>query len=127
MLGESWWPYQRYGASTPPFAGYVSGHSTFSAAGAEVMTRLTGDPFFPGGLAEFTATKNTFLQFEKGPSQDVTLQWATYEDAAGECALSRIWGGIHPPSDDIPGRWMGQEVGKKAFEWMNEKLGEKPK
>ena len=33
---------------TPPFAGYISGHSTFSRAAAEVLTLLTGDPFFPG-------------------------------------------------------------------------------
>ena len=25
-------------------------------------------------------------------------QWATYSDAADECSLSRIYGGIHPPT-----------------------------
>jgi len=29
--------------------------------------------------------------------------------------LSRIWGGIHPPADDIPGRLIGEKVGKNAF------------
>ena len=33
-----WVPYQRATFVTPPFAGYVSGHSTFSRAAAEVLT-----------------------------------------------------------------------------------------
>ncbi len=115
ILAESWWPYQRPTFVTPPFAGYVSGHSTFSRAAAEVMTLLTGDPFFPGGVGEFYAPKDEFLVFEKGPSVDVTLQWATYRDASDQTSLSRIWGGIHPPVDDIPGRLIGEKVGISAF------------
>lgn len=115
ILAENWWPYQRPSFVTPPFAGYISGHSTFSRAAAEVMTMLTGDPFFPGGMSEFVAKKNEFLVFEKGPSVDVTLQWATYRDASDQTSLSRIWGGIHPPADDIPGRLIGMEIGKDAF------------
>lgn len=112
-----WWSYQRPTFVTPPFAGYVSGHSTFSRAAAEVLTLLTGDEFFPGGLGEFHAPKNEFLVFEDGPSVDVTLQWATYRDASDQTSLSRIWGGIHPPADDIPGRIIGETVGTNAFEF----------
>ena len=99
-----WWPYQRPTFVTPPFAGYISGHSTFSRAGAEILTIITGDEYFPGGLGEFVAKANEFLVFERGPSVDVTLQWAKYYDASDQSSLSRIWGGIHPPVDDIPGR-----------------------
>ena len=116
ILAENWWPYQRPTFVTPPFAGYVSGHSTFSRAAAEVMTLLTGDEFFPGGVGEFIARKDEFLVFEEGPSVDVVLQWATYRDASDQTSLSRIWGGIHPPVDDIPGRLIGIEVGVDAFE-----------
>jgi len=115
ILAENWWPYQRPSFITPPFAGYVSGHSTFSRAAAEVMTLLTGDAFFPGGMGEFHAPQNEFLVFEDGPSVDVTLQWATYRDASDQTSLSRIWGGIHPPADDIPGRLIGAEIGVDAF------------
>jgi len=115
ILAENWWPYQRPSFVTPPFAGYVSGHSTFSSAAAEVLTLLTGDAFFPGGLGEFVAKKNEFLVFEEGPSEDIILQWATYRDASDQCSLSRIWGGIHPPADDIPGRLIGEKVGKNTF------------
>lgn len=115
ILAENWWPYQRPSFVTPPFAGYVSGHSTFSRAAAEVLTLLTGDPFFPGGMGEFVAKQNEFLVFEDGPSVDVTLQWATYRDASDQTSLSRIWGGIHPPADDIPGRLIGEKIGIDAF------------
>lgn len=115
ILVENWWPYQRPTFVTPPFAGYVSGHSTYSRAAAEVMTMLTGSEYFPGGLGEFEAPQNEFLVFEEGPSEDVILQWATYRDASDQCSLSRIWGGIHPSFDDIPGRLIGEEIGIDAF------------
>jgi len=112
---ERWVPYQRPTFVTPPFAGYVSGHSTFSRAAAEVLTRVTGDAFFPGGMAEFTAERDEFLVFEQGPSVDVVLQWATYRDASDQTSLSRIWGGIHPPVDDVPGRRIGVEVAERSW------------
>lgn len=117
ILAENWWPYQRPTFITPPFAGYISGHSTFSRAAAEALTLLTGDPYFPGGKSEFVANKNEFLVFEEGPSVDVVLQWATYRDASDQTSLSRIWGGIHPPADDIPGRLIGEVIGVDAFNY----------
>lgn len=128
ILAENWWPYQRPTFVTPPFAGYVSGHSTYSRAAAEVVTQLTGSPYFPGGMGEFKAPKNEFLVFEDGPSEDVVLQWATYQDASDQCSLSRIWGGIHPPADDMPGRIIGYTIGHEAFEkaekiFLNNQVG----
>ena len=116
VLAESWEPYQRPSFVSPPFAGYVSGHSTFSRAAAEVLTAFTGDAYFPGGMGTFLAPANEFLVFEDGPSVDVELQWATYRDASDECSLSRIYGGIHPYFDDVPGRLMGIDIGLDAFD-----------
>jgi len=115
ILGEEWWPYQRPTFVTPNFAGYLSGHSTFSRAAAEVLTSLTGDPFFPGGMGEFEIEMNEFLVFEDGPSTSFKLQWATYRDASDQTSLSRIWGGIHPPADDVPGRLIGMQIAEDAF------------
>ncbi|MFT4661819.1 MAG: hypothetical protein ACI8XB_002100 [Patiriisocius sp.] len=115
VLAANWETYQRASFVTPPFAGYVSGHSTFSRAAAEVLGAFTGDEYFPGGMGVFVAEQNEFLVFEDGPSQEITLQWATYKDAADESGLSRIWGGIHPPADDVPGRFMGEQIGLNAF------------
>ncbi len=120
LLAENWWTYQTANFVTPPFAGYYSGHSTYSRTGAEIMTRITGDEYFPGGMAEFLAPANSYLLADVGPSVDVTLQWATYRDASDQCSLSRIWGGLHPPQDDIPGRKVGLIIGPQAFEKAND-------
>jgi hypothetical protein len=112
---ENWLPYQKRTFVTPAFPGYVSGHSTFSRAAAEVLAAFTGSPFFPGGLGTFTAPKDSYLGAEKGPSETVQLQWATYFDAADQSGISRLWGGIHPPADDFAGRHVGAEVGRRAW------------
>jgi len=114
MLAGSWVSYQRPTFVTPPFPGYVSGHSTYSRAGAEMMARLTGSEYFPGGMAVYTCTQNQFLVFEDGPSQTFDFQWATYYDAADNSGQSRIYGGIHPDMDDFPGRVLGSQVAVKA-------------
>ena len=72
--------------------------------------------YFPGGLGTWDIPAG-WLHFEAGPAEDVTLQWATYRDASDQTSLSRIWGGIHPPVDDIPGRHIGIEIGVDAFEY----------
>ncbi len=116
ILGTHWWPYQRPTFVTPPFAGYLSGHSTFSRAAATSLTKITGNEFFPGGMGTFDIIENEFLVFEEGPSESFTLQWATYQDASDQTSLSRIWGGIHPPIDDIKGRIIGEKIGEESFD-----------
>ena len=119
ILGTRWWPYQRPSFVTPPFAGYLSGHSAFSRAASEVLTLITNDAFFPDGMGVFDVAQNEFLVFEQGPSESFSLQWATYRDASDQTSLSRIWGGIHPPIDDIKGRIIGDKIGKEAFDFAS--------
>jgi Domain of unknown function (DUF6851) len=109
-----WVPYQRATFVTPAFAGYVSGHSTFSRAAAEVIAAFTGDPYFPGGIAEWTVATGDLVT-EAGPSRDVTLQSATYFDAADQAGISRIFGGIHIRADDFAGRRIGASCGRDAW------------
>lgn len=116
ILAENWVPYQDDNFVTPAFAAYVSGHSTFSRAAAEVLALFTGSEYFPGGLGERTFD-STFLDFEVGPRESITLQWATYFDAADEAGISRLWGGIHVPPDDFAGRVMGSSIGIEAYEY----------
>jgi hypothetical protein len=111
-----WMPYQLRTFVTPAFPGFISGHSTFSRSAAEVLAALTGSPYFPGGLGEFIAGRNAYLTFEKGPSSEVRLQWASYYDAADQAGQSRLWGGIHIEPDDFVGRRLGQKVGLAAVE-----------
>jgi hypothetical protein len=114
LLAVDWVPYQRRTFVTPPFPGWVSGHSTYSRAGAEVLAAFTGSPYFPGGLGEYVVPRG-FLQFEHGPTTDVPLQWARYDDAADQAGISRRWGGIHPWYDDYAGRRLGEQIGTQAF------------
>lgn len=115
IRGENWWTFQRRTFVTPPFPGYYSGHSTYSRAAAEILTEITGSEYYPGGVGEFVAPQTVYLPHSPGPSVTTTLQWAKYSDAADQCSLSRIYGGLHPPQDDIPGRKVGQIVGPSAY------------
>jgi hypothetical protein len=109
---ENWMTYQKKTFVTPGFPGYISGHSTFSRAAAEAMTGITGTKWFPQGLGTYVLPS---LVNEFGPTAPVTLQWASYYDAADQVGLSRIWGGIHPPADDFAGRIVGAQVGQSAW------------
>ena len=114
ILGTAWVPYQLPTFVTPSFQGYVSGHSTFSRAAAEVMVGMTGSEYFPGGLTTRTIASGTF-RMEAGPSTDVILEWATYYDAADQAGQSRLYGGIHVQADDFTGRVIGSACGKDAW------------
>jgi hypothetical protein len=111
-----WVPYQLATFVTPPFPGFISGHSTYSRSAAEYLSRFTGSIYFPSGLYEFVALSNDYLSFELGPSTDVRLQAATYYDAADQAGQSRLWGGIHIEADDFNGRRAGAKIGRAAYE-----------
>jgi uncharacterized protein DUF6851 len=114
ILGTAWVPFQLPTFVTPSFQGYVSGHSTFSRAAAEVLTGITGSEYFPGGLSESTVKRGSF-RIEAGPTADVILQSATYYDAADQAGQSRLYGGIHVQADDFTGRVVGSTCGKDAW------------
>jgi hypothetical protein len=80
-----------------------------------VLTELTGTPYFPDGQAHSTIERGALLH-EEGPTDDVDLQWATYFDAADQAGISRIYGGIHIPQDDVEGRIIGSQVGLAAWD-----------
>ncbi|GAA3961401.1 vanadium-dependent haloperoxidase [Allohahella marinimesophila] len=129
--GQDWRPYQNPTFVTPPFPEYVSGHSTFSASAAEVLTRFTGSPTFydgttvtvqdingddkPDMLGQFVVGVNT-LVYDSGPSEELVLRWPTFKDAANEASRSRIYGGIHIQDGDLRARVMGEQIGTKAYE-----------
>jgi hypothetical protein len=119
MLATAWVPYQLPTFVTPSFPAYASGHSTFSRAAAEVLTALTGSAYFPGGLATYTIDAEA-LQFEHGPTVPISLEWATYYDAADQAGQSRLFGGIHIQADDFTGRKMGSQCGLAAWSLASE-------
>lgn len=110
--GEIWVPYQPMTFPTPPFPEYVSGHSSFSAAAAEVLRSFSGSDAFG---ASHTVPVGS-LGLEPGvPANAVTLSWPTFSAAAEEAGLSRIYGGIHFDSGNTAGQALGRRVGARAF------------
>ncbi|MEM7213850.1 MAG: vanadium-dependent haloperoxidase, partial [Pseudomonadota bacterium] len=114
ILAENFITFQRPDADpSPPFAEYTSGHSAFSAAGAEVLLLFTGSDEF-GGSVVFEPGS---IQFEVGvPENEVTLAWDTFSEAADEAGLSRLYGGIHFTEGDVNGRDLGRDVGESAYD-----------
>ena len=115
ILPGEWVPYQLPGFVTPPFPGFVSGHSTFARTAAEVLTEFTGTKYFPGGLGEVDLPAGSTYLNEYGPSADLSLQWATYFDASDASGFARLYGGIHPAADDLGGRMIGHLTGLEVW------------
>lgn len=112
--GGNWMPYQSPNSPTPPFAEYVSGHSTFSAASAEILRRFTGSDAF--GFS--TTIPAGSARFEPGvtPASDVTFSFATFSEAADQAGMSRLYGGIHFEDGDLDGRALGRQVGGAVWD-----------
>jgi hypothetical protein len=119
--GERWLPYQPETFLTPPFAEYVSGHSTFSAASAEVLRLFTGSDAF--GLSVTIRAGTSKIEPGAVPARDVVLGWSTFTEAAEEAGLSRLLGGIHFRDANVQGRTMGRAIGgmvwTKALGYFN--------
>jgi hypothetical protein len=88
---------------TPNFPEYTSGHSTFSAAAAEILRG-----FYGTDAIHFTALSDTL--------PGVTRTYDSLRAAVDEIGLSRVYGGIHFLSGDIDGIESGEALGKFVFD-----------
>ena len=107
--GSQWQSY----IPTPPFAEYVSGHSTFSAASAAVLRNFSGTDRMD--LHATVTAGASPVEPGIAPASDITLRWRTFSDAADQAGLSRRLGGIHFRSGDLNGRAMGRRIGDQAW------------
>jgi membrane-associated phospholipid phosphatase len=85
--------------NTPPFPEYISGHSIFSAAAASV-------------LATFYGTDQVSFSVGSDTLTNTTRTYGSFELAAEEIGMSRIYGGIHFLSADLDGLEAGRMLGK---------------
>lgn len=101
-IDNGWLPFLQ----TPPFPEYTSGHSTITACAAAVLTSLFGDNF------AFQDTSDLrYIGMQR--------HFNSFNEAASEASISRVYGGIHYKfSVD-----KGAEQGKKLGVYLNEKLG----
>lgn len=94
-IDKTWTPLLQ----TPPFPEYVSGHSVVSTSSALILTQIFGDNFRFKDTTEneFGLKPRTFKSFNQ---------------AAEEASISRIYGGIHFMDAVTEGQWLGRQVGQ---------------
>jgi hypothetical protein len=100
-MDKYWMPFLQ----TPPFPEYTSGHSSISAAAAEVLTELYGENF------AFRDTSDLkYIGMERS--------FKSFREAANEASVSRIYGGIHyrftADTSSVQGSKVGRQVIKKV-------------
>ncbi len=113
IAGETWLPYQPLTVITPAFPEHCSGHSTFSAAGAEILRRFTGSDFYGASLV--VPRGSSFVEPGMTPTRDITLSWRTFSEAAAQAGISRRYGGIHFQWGDFAGRELGRRVAQHVW------------
>ena len=122
----------------PPFPSFYSGHAVQSAATATVLTELYGNKFaFVDDTHVARAPKHYLIEKPIPATLDLTNQpyympeyierqmdfsprhYASFWDAARECANSRLMGGIHTRHDNEVGLQEGTKIGKNinAMRW----------
>jgi Domain of unknown function (DUF6851)/VCPO second helical-bundle domain len=112
--GATWFPYQQTTFPTPPFPEYSSGHSNFSAAGAEILKRFTHADRF--GASVTLPAGSSRVEPGAVPRSDLMLSWSTFSDAADQAGISRRYGGIHFEQGDLDARTTGRIAARLVWE-----------
>lgn len=95
VIDENWEPILQ----TPPFPEYTSGHSVVSGSAATVLTNIFGDNF-------------SFLDNTELPYGLPVRSFKSFNAAAQEAAISRMYGGIHYRAAVENGIDQGISIGK---------------
>lgn len=93
-IDENWVPLLQ----TPPFPEYISGHSVISGAAATALTKVFGE--------NFQFSDSTELEFGL-----TARSFKSFNEAADEAAISRLYGGIHYLPACDTGLVMGRKIG----------------
>lgn len=92
---NSWMPFLQ----TPPFPEYTSGHSTITACSAVILTSIFGDNF------AFQDTSDLrYIGMQR--------HFNSFNEAAAEASISRVYGGIHFRFSVDRGAEMGIKLGE---------------
>ncbi len=128
LPAEEWHPYSPLTFVTPPFPGYVSGHSTVSGACGKILELFTGSDHFggtehrhageltePGVACALMQRRNGKLPTDPNLTCDVVLALPTFSATAELAGISRVMGGYHIQADNVAGLELGRKVAE--FEW----------
>ena len=110
VIDPAWYPIW----PEPPFPAFVSGHGIQTGAATTVLANLYGD--------KMTFTDDTYLNRDDDLMYDRKTekyrivvysprQYQSFSQLAEEVAISRLYGGIHSPQDNIEGLKMGRMMG----------------
>ena len=132
VKGNNWRPYLQT-ANHPEYpsasASFCRAHATstklyleeeigLSAADANDLS-FWGPGFLPPPFEVLDKQPGSSI-IEPGvtPAAPVALGWATWDDFAYECGMSRLWAGVHF-YDSIPaGQGIGDPIGAAAYDWL---------
>lgn len=125
---EKWHPYSPGTFVTPPFPGYVSGHSTVSGACAKMLELFTGSDrygaFYRHTAGIYTEPTATIAEMQsvngQAPpglpeSKEVVLALPTFTATADMAGISRVMGGYHIQSDNVEGLKLGRKVAEYSW------------
>jgi len=94
-IDKSWVPFLQ----TPPFPEYTSGHSSITASASMVLAHLYGDKF------AFQDTSDLrYIGMQR--------HFNSFQEAAAEASISRVYGGIHYRTGVDVGADQGKKVGQ---------------
>ena len=94
LIDKNWAPLLQ----TPPFPEYTSGHSTITASAATVLTKLYGDNFAFEDSSDYH-----YIGMKR--------KFSSFQAAAAEASMSRVYGGIHYVLSVNTGSEQGKKVG----------------
>ena len=94
LIDKNWAPLLQ----TPPFPEYTSGHSTITASAATVLTKLYGDNFAFEDSSDYH-----YIGLKR--------KFSSFQAAAAEASMSRVYGGIHYVLSVNTGSEQGKKVG----------------
>ncbi|WP_298486222.1 vanadium-dependent haloperoxidase [uncultured Maribacter sp.] len=104
FIDEKWMPILQ----TPPFPEYTSGHSVVSGSASTILTSIFGDNFI---FIDDTET-----------AYGLPLRiFTSFNNAADEAAISRLYGGIHYRAAIDEGLKQGRKLGAFVIEKINMK------
>jgi len=124
---EKWHPYSPPQFVTPPFPGYVSGHSTVSGACAKMLELWTGSDRYGAyykhraGMYTEDGCPPAAMQAKNGVPADgsgtseIVLRLPTFSATAEMAGISRVMGGYHIQADNIAGLALGRAVA--TYSW----------
>ena len=108
-VDPSWEPFLQ----TPPFPEYTSGHSVISSAAAAVLTNEFGPKF-------------AFVDSTETPYGLPVRAFTSFNHAAREAAISRLYGGIHYRQATEEGNIQGAKVGALVIARVQTRVQPKP-